>query len=490
MRSVLKPLVLLLAVPVAVSALAAHGRAVWEARWTVLLARQLVAQGQRPTGRFMARFSLAALCGDPRTARQIGPCRAYIEASRASAGSAVVAGAGLVFLGLVGVGGSLARTSRRARARAFRPALILASGVTVGLAVAHAALAVFGFSLAGQVVAWWPSSLTLAAALGALGWVVGVIGVAVAVNRTASITVLGRPLDLGAQLRLATALQRVADQTGVKPPDRVVAGLAPGHFLTEAPVSCLDGTLRGRTLYVSLPMCRILTEAEFGSLAAHEMGHFQGAGEPDERRAAIVERGVVASIDGFRARAHGIPALAVLPALALIDFVAERFRAGARDGAADELAADRVAAAQAGTQTYAAALVKVHAFERAWPTVLRAMGSAVAGGSQYENASELFAEIARANRAPGRLSGVGTLRAGHPFDTFPTLATRLSALGVRVEDVAAQALSTDPSDAAILLFDGYRELERELSVAEHHLASLAGDQDTSNTPRAQAMASG
>ncbi len=487
MRSVFKPLVLLLAVPVVVSALAAYGRTQWEGRWTVLLARQLVAQGQRPTAPFMRRFSLSVLCSDPRAGRQIGPCRPYNLASQASAGSAIVAGVGLMVLGLAGGAGWLVRLSSRLRARAFRPALIAVSGCAVVLALAHAVLAVVGFSLAGQVVGWWPTSLTLAAALGALVWVIGVGSVAVGVNRTSSVSVVGRSLDLAAQPRLAPLLLHLADRVGVKPPDRVVAGLTPGEFLTSAPFSCLDGTFHGRTLYVSLAMCRILTEREFSTLVAHELRHFDGGGA---RGALPFERGALTAIETFRGRAHGMAALVILPALVPIAFVTDQFRADVQDMASSELSADRAAAALEGAAVYGAALVKAHAFAPAWQTVLLGMTTAVDTGSQYANASEVFAETVRADREPSRLAGLGALCAPHPFDTHPPLSVRLAAIGTSVEQVAGAALQTNPADSAIGLFEGVGNLERDLSVAEHHLTALVDRQDSSNTPRAQAMASG
>lgn len=56
----------------------------------------------------------------------------------------------------------------------------------------------------------------------------------------------------------------------------LVVGLTPTFFVTEADVHCIGGTVTGRTMYLSVPLCRILTVEELSAVIAHELGHFRG----------------------------------------------------------------------------------------------------------------------------------------------------------------------------------------------------------------------
>jgi hypothetical protein len=65
---------------------------------------------------------------------------------------------------------------------------------------------------------------------------------------------------------LFAILQRVSDATHYPIPDQVIYGLEPNIDCTRRPVN-LDGTaIRGLTLYISLPLCRLLSEAELTAL--------------------------------------------------------------------------------------------------------------------------------------------------------------------------------------------------------------------------------
>ncbi len=55
MRTLAKPLVMVLAVPILVTALGLIARSQWDARWTANLTRQLTVQRVRPDDRTLAR---------------------------------------------------------------------------------------------------------------------------------------------------------------------------------------------------------------------------------------------------------------------------------------------------------------------------------------------------------------------------------------------------------------------------------------------------
>lgn len=71
-------------------------------------------------------------------------------------------------------------------------------------------------------------------------------------------------------------LRGIAARLGTPPPDRVVVGVEPNFFVTEHPVTLGAETYHGRSLYLSLPMLRVLAKDEADAVLGHELAHFSG----------------------------------------------------------------------------------------------------------------------------------------------------------------------------------------------------------------------
>jgi hypothetical protein len=87
----------------------------------------------------------------------------------------------------------------------------------------------------------------------------------------ASIQVWGKIADPTSQTELFQVLERVSNSAGCPIPPNVVLGLDPRILCTRRSVSLDDSSLEGGTLFLSLPLFRLLTEAETTSLIAIEM---------------------------------------------------------------------------------------------------------------------------------------------------------------------------------------------------------------------------
>src|SRR5262249_45653046 len=112
--------------------------------------------------------------------------------------------------------------------------------------------------------------------LGALAGIVALAKAAFRIPQTARCTVLGQRLREEEYPDLWQYVRECAVRLGALLPHHLVVGLEPTFFATEAQVHCLDGTLTGRTLYFSLPLCRLLTTEELRAILGHELSHFQG----------------------------------------------------------------------------------------------------------------------------------------------------------------------------------------------------------------------
>jgi Zn-dependent protease with chaperone function len=474
MRRLVKPLAMVLAVPVLVTALAMVARSQWDARWTANLARQLTVQGVRPDDRTLARYSLASLCSDGRTAARIPPCGTYLVHSAVIQASAVVGAAGFGFLGCLLLAAHFCRTSRRRIAWLYRPSLVFAASGTSMLSAANGLLAVAGAAvgsafLLGQPIDRASTSLVLVAGTAAIVWAIAASVTAFSLIRRPTLTLVGQFPAPSAQGRLGDEVRRVADSVGADAPQTIVLCLVPWVAVTEVKMATLDGAVSGRTLCVSLPLCRILSIDELRALLAHEFAHFSADEAGYSRRVAPFQAEVSRALARLPLQARGMRRLANAPAATLLGLFVDAAEAGEKPGGGREERADRAAVAVAGADALATALVKVHAFAPAWEAVVDAMVFAVRSRTQYVNASALFHEVVSSNSGPERLRGLVPQELGHPTDRHPPLAQRLEALGVDPARLVAAALDTAPALPAIGLVDDAEAIERELSAAEQRL---------------------
>jgi Zn-dependent protease with chaperone function len=479
MRSLLKPLAIVLAVPVLVTALGMLGRNSWETRWNALVVRQVARQGARPDARFLARYSLGNVCSDRQTALRFPPCRTYNLFSAVIRASAVVGGAGLLFLGGLVLAGRFYRASRRWLVRLFRPSLVVVAAGTACLGLAHgllaiAAVVVGSIDLFGEPVERVSGSLVMVAGTAGVVWAIAMATIAFSLIRQPTISVVGQALDLSVQRRLVEVVRQVSEQVGAAPPAHIVVCLVPWLFVTEMKMACLDGRVSGRTLCLSLPLGRILSVDEFRAQLAHELAHYSRDEEAFAARVVPALAGVSRAMRDLADRSRGVRAAAVAPPVALLSAFIEAVGGGAGLGGERELAADKVAATVAGRESLGSGLVKLAAFAPAWPTVAAMMENAADSGTQYLNASALFQEIAASNATDDRLDGVECQAQDHPTDRHPALAARLQAIGLELRQVSTAALVTEPPVSAASLVEGYEAIEQRLSTVEHQLVVETG----------------
>ena len=275
-----------------------------------------------------------------------------------------------------------------------------------------------------------------------------------------------------------------SQRIGTEAPHNLVVGLTPNFFVTEAKVQCLDGELTGRTMYVSAPLCRILTSEQLSGVIAHELAHFKGADTKFSLKFYPIYRGAVDSLQALaRAAAHNERgAIALIPASYMLAFFLECFSgAEKRISREREIAADAVAAETAGAANIATALVKIIAFTDLWDRLSEVMrdslqeGKITFGNKEY-NAEEFFSNVSNvfvfmvANNANVKaLEDLDAKTIPHPTDSHPPLSVRLTALKTTLAEVGPDALKIYPEPASSALIDNLEELERVLSFGHQML---------------------
>ncbi|HXH05492.1 MAG TPA: M48 family metallopeptidase, partial [Vicinamibacterales bacterium] len=389
-----------------------------ERRWQAALAERY---SQVPAD-LRAAFTLEVACRDPDVRQALsGACGTQSVLASLRVGGIATGAIGLGWLGLVALGGHLARGRRAVLLAVFRPGLYLTAILLVVLISAHGILAVASLylgeaTLTGRV----HGQVILAIAAGALFGVVAVARSAFGIVHPATISVIGTTIAEAAHPRLWQVVRQTAATVGTAPPDVVVAGLEPSFFVTEAIVKSPEGLHAGRTLFVSLALARILTIEEFRAVLGHELAHYKGQDTEFSRKFYPIYRGTWDALAGLERSGEGPGQIALLPARAVLSFFLEAFATAEREiGRERELAADREGAVVAGTRAIAAALVKVHAFADCWTAIRGEMARVLGDGRAYTNVSSLFASVAAAAARPEALAGLADRRSAHPTDSHP-----------------------------------------------------------------------
>jgi hypothetical protein len=247
--------------------------------------------------------------------------------------------------------------------------------------------------------------------------------------------------------------------------------------VTQAAVRRAGGVFKGRTMFLSLPLCRILSEPELRSIIGHELGHFRGLDTKFSQKFYPIYRGVFDSLGALERNWRGsAQGLAFLPAFAVLGCFMESFQTAEKEIGRDrELAADQVAVEAAGKQAIASALVKTHAFAGYWESARQRMREQLSANVQVENVSRLFASYVAEEASPSQFVGIDEERTSHPTDTHPTLGVRLEALGLSVASVEPSALNVRMEKSAVELIDNYPTIEKELTDLEKNFMIRSGE---------------
>lgn len=276
--------------------------------------------------------------------------------------------------------------------------------------------------------------------------------------------------------RLWERIRQLAGRVKTAPPDQIVAGIDTNFFVTEARCEVGGRILQGRTLFVSIPLLRVLDQSEADAVLAHELAHLGGG---DTRSsAALGPKLRQFDLYTWNMRSAGLTIVAHY-LLRLYRMIFEF--ALARDSREREYKADRVSASLTAPSAIVQSLIKISAYASYRNDVERklfaqnrqhdgALGIAgfVASGLPPYASSEAFIETMKTADVP------------HPFDSHPPLLERMrnvdhhvpeSAYGVIVSTVPEASWADDMETAAAIEQRLWSEYEQRF--VQNHELSLA-----------------
>jgi len=287
--------------------------------------------------------------------------------------------------------------------------------------------------------------------------------------------VVGVPVSESKAPGLHEFVKGIATKLDAKAPDNIVIGLEPNFFVTSAEVvtPASGKPLAGETLYVSVPLARLMTVPEFAAVIGHELGHFRGDDTEFSLKFAPVYAGLADALADTKCSKgekihHG---LAKLPARALLSFMMDIFAINERAISRQrELLADQAGTEASSAKALVTALTKISLYAGLWDILqhenvdrlnrgkaTRNLCSVLEGKARYDvNREEMVKVIAE----------VVKRSTPHPTDSHPTIGKRMKSLGIDAASIT-DADMTVPENSAILLFRNAVALEENLSVMEH-----------------------
>lgn len=274
--------------------------------------------------------------------------------------------------------------------------------------------------------------------------------------------------------RLWEHVRALAARATTAAPDQIILGIEPNFFVTEHPVSLGAQVYSGRTLYLSLPMLKVMTADEADAVLGHELAHLSGEDTLWARKISPLTGKFVLY---FQTLGNG---LSLLVAHFMLFFWKLYSLSIHKLGREREFRADRIGAELVSADAMKRALVKITCY--------------------CEYRSETESSILREQRVNPGLDLAGRLEGGyagflssfatkpsaenervpHPFDTHPTLHNRLAQLGFEaapaLRDAQIQQPVADSWYSAILTAPAMEQrmwTERQTMLQSVHEQELA-----------------
>lgn len=268
-------------------------------------------------------------------------------------------------------------------------------------------------------------------------------------------------------------VREMAMRIGTEPPRQIAAGLEPGFFVTEHPARCGGEQITGRTLFMSLPLLKMLSRSEADAVLAHELAHFSGNDTYWSQRIGPLMTRFSTHLNALgEGLSRPVGWFMLMNWLAFL-YVTRRL------SRQREFRADRCAADMTSSQDICRALVKVGAYGEHYHETL---GALLREKKLPEDlVLRLRVEESLAPFFRGFIVRPEVLASGtpHPFDTHPTLASRMESLGLPVsqEALAADQLDPAPSDTLFQTIGAAEELEGSLwSELQEQIAGIHSEQ--------------
>jgi Zn-dependent protease with chaperone function len=399
---------------------------------------------------------------------ELAPVRAeMLRLDLMRAGAWIMIAIIVLFNAALWTAGRLAARNRSLLLHVFKPGFYASSLVLIVTTIINAALFMasiyYGETYLFEM--FHPQVLILIG-IGAVIGASAIVKALVSSRKRASARVFGRILREDEHPLTWAHIRGMAKRVGSLAPENIVVGLDPTFFVTETDVESLDTKLKGRTLFLSAPLCRLLSADQFDAILGHELGHYKGEDTRFSREFYPIYRGLIASLQGLQIAARGWMVLAVLPSIWMFSSFLQSFAAAETKLSRErELAADACASSATSARTFAVALTRVVAASPYWLKLDEDAVRTLRDGQPLTNVSAFISSAISARHLPAIPGQLVEQKMAHPTDTHPPLMVRLDNLGIGFDSIKDDICLPVTEIPAIGLIDGAEALEESLTKA-------------------------
>lgn len=321
--------------------------------------------------------------------------------------------------------------------------------------------------------------------LGALVGGFSLISSAFKLAKKQSHSVLGKKLDSNKHPKLFALISEISEKLGARNPEHVIVGLEPNFYVTSADVNLIgdNSTLKGETLYLSLPLARILRLEEIQGIIGHELGHFRGDDTFYSLKFAPVYSGLSHAVQamGSDETEGSAASIATLPAYAVLSYIIDVFHTNVSSINRDrEFEADKAASEVADSKYLASSLLKIGLYAGAWNDLEGRVVERMRGqGKVARNLSQVFSSIVKYDvneeTIPEVIESIAEQTIAHPTDSHPPTANRIEKMGLNVKEIERDLLVM-PKRTCMDLFEDPAKIEEELTTLQQQYYVALGVQ--------------
>lgn len=379
----------------------------------------------------------------------------------------------LLLMLTIGGLGLLAYRNRESLFRFFKPGLYLSQVGTILLLIANCALIISRIYSGNHDIEG-----VIAMSIIALGIIAYITYQSFRPVRPSGGYYVGKILSKEDQPELWNYIATIANNLGATPPDTIIIGFEPTFFVTEVPINIIDAQavshIQGRSLFLSLPYCRLLTKDELTSIIGHEIGHFTGEDTRWSQKFYPIYAHAENTILSLKSMYKNMPKvffiitlLVFIPSYVFMKFFMTIFEGAEKKiNRQRELEADSIGAKITTNETSAMALVRTYLYFHVFDMVKKMLIHTCLRAEIPTNIVEEFTTLCKSmGEIPSLKESLDREIFTHPTDTHPPLHDRLKALGIKLDDVYSKAHAI-PSHPASSLFLQAEELEQELTRLE------------------------
>jgi len=275
-------------------------------------------------------------------------------------------------------------------------------------------------------------------------------------------------------------IEKISKKISAKSPENIIIGLDPTFYAISSHVRLIQSniTLKGETLFLSLPLMNLLTIEELDAVIGHELGHFKAKDTFYSTKFAPVYANLAKSIQNLSDSSTGATGLAKLPAILVLDAMynsfAENIAAISRNR---EFEADKIGSQASSVNGLAYSLAKIVTFSNLWQQTIYENIKRLSKGKITVNLSEVFKDSASYNVSNRDIDEIiqETLPSiiKHPTDSHPPISERYNNLNFDISNIEKEKIMFQ-GNASENLLNNVKEIEEELTEFEHRIQVSLG----------------